>query len=65
MNDNSQHPDREYLGDSVYVDYNSARQIVLELDNGMGIHTTIVLEPEVFDELVNYVERIQNKYRGK
>lgn len=65
MNDNSQHPDREYLGDSVYVDYNGARQIILQLDNGMGVHTEIVLEPEVFDELVNYVERILNKYRGK
>lgn len=49
-------PQKEYLGDSVYVviDYGS---VVLTTENGMGASNTIVLEPEVLRELERYVAR--------
>lgn len=51
---------REYLGDSVYADFDGYN-IVLQLDNGEGVHTQVALEPEVFDSLCDYVERLNRK----
>lgn len=46
---------KEYLGDSVYVEINEFNQIVLTTENGYGPTNTIILEPEVFRALVEYV----------
>jgi hypothetical protein len=40
----------EYLGDSIYYVFDGY-QIKLYLDNGMGEHTTIYLDPNVVDKL--------------
>jgi len=55
---------RKYLGDSVYVDFDGYH-IVLQLDNGNGVHSQIKLEPEVFDELCTYVEELHRKFEKK
>lgn len=47
---------KEYLGDSVYADIENGA-IKLYLDNGYGEHNIIVLELEVYENLVKYVDR--------
>lgn len=66
MNDNMeiQHPHRQYLGDSVYVDWDGYN-IVLQTDNGMGIDQQIFVEPEVFEKLCTYVEELHRKLEQK
>ena len=46
---------KEYLGDSVYVEIDEFGAVVLTTENGMGASNTIILEPEVFCALVEYV----------
>ena len=46
---------KEYLGDSVYAEINEFGQVVLTTNNGAEDSNTIVLEPEVFSVLVEYV----------
>ncbi len=47
---------KQYLGDSVYAEWNRYGQIVLTTENGDGPPSnTIVLEPEVYAALVEYV----------
>jgi len=48
---------KEYLGDSVYVEFNGWA-IVLTTENGEGASNTIVLEQETYEALTRYVERI-------
>jgi hypothetical protein len=50
---------KEYLGDGVYVELNSAQQLVLTTENGVAITNTIFLEPEVWAALVEYVARLR------
>lgn len=45
---------KQYLGDGVYVDSNYG-SIVLTTENGISVTNTIVLEPEVWDALKEYV----------
>ncbi len=47
------HP--EYLGDSVYADWDG--RLILYLDNGLGRDSMIVLEPEVIESMYKYIER--------
>ncbi len=49
---------KQYLGDSVYADIQDG-MIRLTTDNGYGPSNTILLEPEVYDALAQYVERIK------
>ncbi len=48
---------KQYLGDSVYIEKNTLGQFKLFLDNGEGEHTVIILEPEVAAALVNYLSK--------
>lgn len=48
---------KEYIGDSVYVDYDDCQGIVLTTENGIGASNTIFMEPAVYLELVQYVAR--------
>ncbi len=49
---------KEYLGDSVYVDCD-ARGLILTTENGTGnASNTIVLEPPVLDALMHYVTKM-------
>jgi len=49
---------KDYLGDSVYVEQDEFRGIVLTTENGYGPSNTIVLEPQVAKSLVDYIRRI-------
>lgn len=48
---------RDYLGDSVYADFDGFN-IILTTENGMGASNTIILEPKVMDALSKYRNRI-------
>lgn len=48
---------KEYLGDSVYVDYDSVR-VILTTENGMEANNTIYLEPEVIKSLKEYFKKV-------
>jgi hypothetical protein len=50
---------KEYLGDGVYVEHDGY-QLILSVSNGVSEHF-IYLEPEVWEELVEYVERLEGK----
>ena len=54
---------KAYIGDSVYADFNDFGQLVLTTENGLpnDPSNTIFLEPEVYAELLAYVERIKKK----
>lgn len=49
---------KEYLGDSVYADYENG-MIKLTTENGNGASNTIFLELEVYYELGRYVARLK------
>ena len=56
--------EKEYLGDSVYVE-SDGYDLVLTTENGLGPTNTIVLEPSVYKRLVRYVEeRVQEELRS-
>ena len=42
------------LGDSVYVDHDT-RGLILTTENGYGATNTVILEPEVFLRLLEYL----------
>jgi len=48
----------QYLGDSVYYVFDGY-QIKLYLDNGLGEHTTIYLEPNVANRLAEKILEIK------
>jgi hypothetical protein len=53
---------KEYIGDSVYAEYDPAtNQIILTTENGLGPSNIIILEPEVYDALVNFANRIESQ----
>jgi hypothetical protein len=50
-------PEKEYLGDAVYVKFNEAKQLELTVENGISVTERIFLEIEVFAALINYAAR--------
>lgn len=48
---------KEYLGDSVYADFDGYH-IVLTTENGYGPNNTIALEPAVYAALVAYFRSV-------
>jgi len=50
---------KQYIGDSVYVEFDELERIVLTTNNGYpdDPRNLIVLEPEVYAELLKWVER--------
>ena len=52
---------KRYIGDGVYVEMNEQSQLVLTTENGMSTTNTIYLEPEVWVELVRYVQGTEGK----
>lgn len=50
---------KQYIGDGVYAALNDCGQIVLTTENGISTTNTIYLEPEVWEELVKWVERMK------
>lgn len=51
---------KQYLGDSVYVDFDGYN-LVLTTENGMGPSNTIIIEPPVYYALVRYAESLREK----
>lgn len=52
-----------YLGDSVYARLDGGGRIVLTTENGAGPSNTIIMEPEVYQNLFQYVTQIGMKER--
>lgn len=51
---------KDYLGDGVYVDiYVDGESILLTTENGIEVQNSIVLEPEVYDALLRWVDRVR------
>jgi len=48
---------KSYIGDSVYAEWNG-HELVLTTENGLGPSNRIVLEPEVWAMLEQYVRRV-------
>lgn len=48
-----------YLGDAVYVEVNKCNDLILTTENGIFATNTIVLEPQIYKALVEYVARLQ------
>lgn len=51
---------KTYLGDGAYVDFDGYA-LVLTTENGIAVTNRIVLEPEVYNALTYYVERLKEK----
>ena len=49
---------KSYLGDGVYVDFEYG-QLVLTTEDGVSVQNRIVLEPEVYEALERYVDRLR------
>lgn len=49
---------KTYLGDGCYVDFNGYA-LVLTAEDGICVNDRIVLEPEVWHALTEYVERLR------
>lgn len=49
--------DKQYLGDGVFVYYDSISRLVLQTENGYEITNQITLEPEVTTALLDYIKR--------
>ena len=46
---------KQYLGDGVYVDFDSYGGLILTTEDGLRVTHRIVLEPEVYESLTAYV----------
>jgi hypothetical protein len=49
--------DKKYLGDGVYAE-SDGYGIVLTTEDGISVQNRIVLEPDVYSALVQYVEHL-------
>jgi len=54
---------KAYLGDGVYVEFNEFQQLVLTTENGIAVQDTIYLDPEVWNALSRYAERVKKAVR--
>ena len=48
---------KAYIGDSVYVDVDFAGRVVLTTEDGIRATNTIVLEVDVLNHLLEWIER--------
>lgn len=56
---------KQYLGDGVYAEFdNQALNIILTTEDGIKATNTIVLEPDVLDNLGTFVKRAVYKRNG-
>jgi hypothetical protein len=51
---------KEYIGDAVYVGYDGFA-IVLTTEDGVSVTNEIVLEPEIWALLLDYVKRLKER----
>lgn len=50
---------KEYLGDSVYTEWDGYA-IILTTENGDGPSNTIVLEPEIANNLIQFQKKVNS-----
>lgn len=48
---------KEYIGDSVYADFNGF-EVILTTENGLGPSNTIIMEPVVLKHFLQYIQRV-------
>ena len=53
-------PDKRYLGDSVYAEWDS-QFLILTTENGYGPNNTILLEPEVIVSLEDFLKAVKDE----
>jgi len=53
---------KDYLGDSVYANFDGYH-IVLTTNNGLGASNTIALDPDVYNALLQFKERIKQEIK--
>jgi len=53
---------KRYIGDGVYIDHDGFA-FVLTTENGIRATNRIVLEPQVYEELVRYVADLKTRAR--
>lgn len=46
---------KSYIGDGIYVEHDG-HGLVLTFENGLSVSIRIVLQPDVFEALLRYVE---------
>lgn len=54
---------KAYLGDGVYVDFDG-HALVLTTENGIQVTNTIVLESDVYSNLLEYVNRLKDEAKN-
>lgn len=52
---------KQYLGDAVYFEFDRYANIVLTTENGVDVTNRIVLEPRVYESLLNVVNQLRKK----
>lgn len=52
---------KQYLGDSVYAEFDGFA-VTLTTENGLGPDNTIIIEPDVLHALNDYVTRMKELY---
>ncbi len=50
---------KQYLGDGVYVDFDGYG-LIITTENGIETTNQIILEPEVYGSLLNYVRDLKS-----
>lgn len=55
---------KRYLGDGVYADHDG-HGLVLTTEDGISETNRIVLEPEVYEALLQYVQALREVYEAK
>lgn len=56
---------KTYLGDGVYLDFDSATQnLVITTEDGIRATNKIIMEPEVFRNFLTAIHKIKEKYYG-
>lgn len=59
-------PTKRYIGDAVYVDYISeSERLILTTEDGRDITNTIILEPQIYNNLLDFVEEVIDAKEGK
>jgi hypothetical protein len=53
-------PVKQYIGDSVYAEFNGW-EVILTTDNGYGPSNTIVLDPKTWSLLMEFVARVTKR----
>ena len=53
--------DKEYLGDGVYTEQDEFENVVLTTENGLLTTNRIVLEPQVLQALLDFLDIVPEK----